>query len=46
VGAAIRHDSVPERAVLLARAEDVIALSAAVEAEIATLRSDLNQRFA
>jgi hypothetical protein len=34
VGAAIKRDSVPERALLRARAEDVIALSAAVEAEI------------
>jgi hypothetical protein len=34
VGATIKRDSVPERALLRARAEDVIALSAAVEAEI------------
>ena len=34
MGAAIKQDSVPERALLRARAEDVIALSAAVEAEI------------
>ena len=34
MGAAIRRDSIPERALLRARAEDVIALSAQVEAEI------------
>jgi putative PIN family toxin of toxin-antitoxin system len=34
VGAATRRDSIPERALLRARAEDVIALSAQVEAEI------------
>lgn len=34
MGAAIKRDSVPERALPRARAEDVIALSAAVEAEI------------
>ena len=34
MGAAIKRDSVPERALLRVRAEDVIALSPAVEAEI------------
>jgi uncharacterized protein len=34
VGAAIKPDSVPERALLRARTEDLIALSALVEAEI------------
>jgi putative PIN family toxin of toxin-antitoxin system len=34
VGALLKQDSVPERALLLARAHDVICLSKAVEAEI------------
>jgi putative PIN family toxin of toxin-antitoxin system len=34
VGAAIKEDSVPERALLKARSQDVIALSSAVEVEI------------
>jgi len=34
VGALLKRDSVPERALLLARARDVICLSDAVEAEI------------
>lgn len=34
VGAALRQNSVPERALLKARREDVIAISAATEAEI------------
>ncbi|MGA9865219.1 MAG: putative toxin-antitoxin system toxin component, PIN family [Acetobacteraceae bacterium] len=39
VGAALKEDSIPERALLRAEETDVFALSSAVEAEIATVLS-------